>query len=246
MKDFIIYLQPRRKEAEILESEYSLDELKKFPGTSQIQELELVRNGQLKIMQNIEPHRIFQFSCEFLIKIVAATRPVYAQASFELWQRKHGPIVATFEGRKKISKVAVALLSLILYENPFAITPIKLVVSDFRNLKTNILEKHSGTLNQIFLRNIRSQEGKINRFLMTGSRLEQFLDLDDLLDNASSVSGMGFAIPSFGGERRFSFRIKDWGGGQIYSPANPVVHEVSSLLELLEEVLFSNLYKNTN
>lgn len=228
-----------------MEKEYSVDELKNFPGTSQFEELELVRNGRLKIIKEIEPHRIFQFSCEFLIKLVAATKPVSAQLSFELWQRKHGPIVATFEGRRKASKVAVALLSLLLYADPFAINPIKLAVSDFRNLKTNILLKHSGTLSQIFLRNVRSQKGKINRFLMTGSGLEQFLNVDELLDSASSVSGMGFAIPSFRGERRFSFRIKDWGGGQIYSPANPLVHEVSSLLELLEEVFFSNMYKTT-
>jgi len=241
MKNFIIYLQPRENENEIVESEYSLDDLKKFPGTSQLPELELVRNGKLKIINELEPHRIFQFSCDFLIRLVAAAKPVTAQLSFEVWQRKHGPIVATFEGRKKASKIAVALLSLILYGDPFSITPIKLTVSDFRNLKTNILEKHSGILNQILLRNIHTQKGKINRFLMTGPSLKEFEDIDDLLDNASSVSGMGFAIPSFEGERRFSFRIKDWGGGQIYSPANPLVHEVSNLLELLEEALFSNL-----
>lgn len=241
MKDFIIYLQPREQEKILEEKKYCLDELENFPGTSNLEELDLVRDGSLRILQDIEPHRVFQFSCKFPIRVVAAKKPVYAELTFDLWQRKHGPIVASFEGRRKASRVAVALLSFVTYGDPYAINPIRLTVSDFRNLMENILEKHSGTMSQIYLRNIRSKKGKVRRFLMTGSGLEEFLDLDELLQSASDISGMGFVIPSFGGERKLSFRIKDWGGGQIYSPANPYDHEISRLLQLLEQVLFGDV-----
>lgn len=238
MKDFIIYVQPSRGGKATTEREYSLDELERFPGSSRISELEVVQNGKLKIIQELKPHKVFQFSCEYLKRLVAATKPIFASLNFNLWQRKHGPLVVTFEAPKKASRVAVSLLSLVTYGDPFAISPIRLTVSDFRKLKKNILEKHSGNLTQVILQNIRSEKGTIRRFLMTGSALEQFLNTDELLEDASKVSGMGFAIRSFYGERRFSFRIKDWGGGQIYSPANPLDHEISGLLELFEENLF--------
>jgi hypothetical protein len=76
---------------------------------------------------------------------------------------------------------------------------------------------------------------------MSGASLEKFLNFDQLLENASKIRGMGFAITPFYGGRRFSFRIKDWGGGQIYSPAVPLDHEISGLLKLFEEALFSNV-----
>lgn len=241
MKDFIIYVQPRKSEKTIAKKEYSLDELARFPGSSRIDELELVRNGKLKIIQDLEPYRAFQFSCEYLVRLVAATKPIFVPLRFSLWQRKGAPLVVTFEGRRKASRVAVSLLSVVIYDDPFAISPIRLTVSDFRKLKENVLEEHSGNITQVFLGNVRSEKGTVRRFLMTGAALERFLNIDELLKNASKVSGMGFAIPTFGGERRFSFRIKDWGGGQIYSPANPLDHEISRLLDLLEQTLFGNL-----
>lgn len=238
MRDFIIYVQPKRGGKGTTERESLLDDLESFPGTSRLQELDFVRNGKLKLIQELKPHKAFNFSCQYLKRLVAATKPIYADLSFDLWQRKHGPLVVTFEAPKKASRVAISLLSLVTYGDPFAISPITLTVSDFRKLKETILEDHSGNLTQVILQNIRSKKGTIRRFLMTGSELEQFLNLDELLNDTSKVSGMGFAIRSFYGERRFSFRIKDWGGGQIYSPANPFDHEISGLLELLEETLF--------
>jgi hypothetical protein len=245
MKDFIIYVQPKIGRKDTAEQEYSLDYLERFPGTSRLQELEFVRNGRLRLIRELEPHRVFKFSCEYLKRLVAATKPIYAPLDFELWQRKHAPLTVTFEAPKKASRVAVSLLSLVDYGDPYAISPITLTVSDFKKLKENILQEHSGHLTQIILQNIRSEKGTVRRFLMTGSALEQFLNLDELLRDASRVSGMGFAIHSFYGERRFSFRIKDWGGGQIYSPANPFDHEISGLLELFEENLFPGFSNST-
>ena len=246
MKDFIIYVQPRRGAKDATEREYSLDYLERFPGTSRLQELEFVRKGKLELIQELEPHKVFKFSCEYLKRLVAATRPIYASLDFKLWQRKRAPLVVTFEAPKKASRVAVSLLSLVTYGDPFAISPITLTVSDFKKLKENVLEKHSGNLTQIILQDIRSEKGTIRRFLVTGSALEQFLNPDELLKDASRVRGMGFAIHSFYGERRFSFRIKDWGGGQIYSPANPLDHEISGLLELFEEILFPSFPSATS
>lgn len=240
MRDFIIYVQPKSGEKAITEREYSLDYLENFPGTSRLRELEFVRNGKLQLKQELKTHRAFEFSCEYLKRLVAATKPIYAKLNFKLWQRKHGPLTVTFEAPKKASRVAVSLLSLIAYGDPFAMNPIFLTISDFRKLKNDILENHSGNLTQVILQNVRSKKGTIRRFLVTGSSLERLLNLDELLADASKASGMGFAIPSFHGDRRFSFRIKDWGGGQIYSPANPLDHEISGLLELFEENLFPN------
>lgn len=241
MKDFIIYTQPRKAERKLEEREYSLDELQKVPGTSSFQELELVKNGTLIKTNELEPYRTFKFSCEILVQLVSATKPVFAPLSFELWQQKHGRLVITFAARKKASRVAVSLLSLVLYGDPFAITPVRLTASDFRNLKEYIIQKYSGNLTHILLHDIRSEAGTVNRLLMSGASLEKFLNFDQLLENASKIRGMGFAITPFYGGRRFSFRIKDWGGGQIYSPAVPLDHEITGLLKLFEEALFSNI-----
>jgi len=46
---------------------------------------------------------------------------------------------------------------------------------------------------------------------------------------------MGFVIPSFAESGAFSFRITEWGGGQIYQPSDPQLHEISNLFELFEE-----------
>ena len=239
MKDFIIYVQPRIQEKSIIKRELSLDDLVKHPGTSRLRELERVRNGNLKMVNELEPHRVFNFSCEYRVR-TRAREPIFAPINFELWQRKNDPITVTFDAPRKVSRVAVALLSLLIYNDPFAITPISFTATNFLKLKDNVLEKQSGNLTQVFLQNIRSQKGIIRRFLMTGSKVEEFMNIDEMFENASKVIGMGCAIPSQEGKRRLSFRIKHWGGGQIYSPSVPLDHEISELIDLFERILFGN------
>lgn len=100
-----------------------------------------------------------------------------------------------------------------------------------RDLNPLLYAKSQNPLFLVLLRGINERSAKyLNR--LVSKQVE--------LTNNSQFRGMGFAITPFYGGRRLSFRIKDWGGGQIYSPAVPLDHEISGLLKLFEEALFSN------
>jgi len=50
---------------------------------------------------------------------------------------------------------------------------------------------------------------------------------------------MGFLLKRLNGSaRHISFRVTDWAGGQIYSPSDPLPHEIAKLFGLLEETFF--------
>jgi hypothetical protein len=237
VKDFILYRQPV-KQPEIENREYTLNELEAFPGTSQLAELQVVKTGFLKETSKVGTYRIFEFSCEYYgpKPRVSPTHPLMP-AKFELWQCPESSLVISFDPPKKVSRVAVALLSLAAFGDPSLILPLKIYPSDFLKLKKR-MEEMKGTLTQVVLHKVSSSGVELRQIQLIGRRLERLPNLDGMLKGAEEISCLGFIIPGLGeGGRRFSFRVVEWGGGQIYSPADPLPHEISEFLDIFETTL---------
>lgn len=240
MKDFILYRQPV-KESQFQNREYKLSELENFPGSSKLGELEVVKQGSLKTTSDIGPYKVFEFSCEYYgpKPRVSPTHPLMP-AKFELWQCPERSLIISFDPPKKVSRVAVALLSLASFGDPSLILPLKLYPSDFLELKKRV-GKLDGTLSQLVLHNVSSSGVKLKQVQFIGHRLEKLPNLNEMLQRATEISCLGFIVPTFGeGGRKFSFRVVEWGGGQIYSPADPLPHEISDFLDLFETTLVAS------
>jgi hypothetical protein len=237
VKDFILYRQPAQT-PRLENREYKLEELEAFQGSSQFAELEGVKTGSLRATSELGTYKVFEFSCEYYGRKpkVSKTQPL-VQAKFELWQSAEHPLVISFDPPKKVSRVAVALLSLAAFRDPSLILPLKINPSDFLELKKHA-EKLKGTLSQLVLHKVSSSGVELRQVQFIGRRLEKLPNLDTMLHAASEISCMGFVIPEFGeGGRKISFRVVEWGGGQIYSPADPLPHEISTFLDFFETTL---------
>jgi hypothetical protein len=237
VKDFILYRQPIQ-ETHFDNRPYDLSELQKFPGSSRLHELEVVTSGSLRSVAELETHRIFEFSCQYYgPKPRVSPAPPLNPAKFELWQRPMGPLVVSFDPPRKVSRVAVALLSLAIFGDPFLILPLKLYPSDFLELRKRVRES-DGSLSQLVLHKVSTADVQLRRVQLIGRQLENLSNLDAILNGAADIACMGFVLPSLGeGGRKLSFRILEWGGGQIYSPAEPLPHEIYDLLDLFEKTL---------
>lgn len=237
MRDFILYRQPAQT-PRFENREYKLDELEAFPGSSRLAELEVVKAGSLRAISEIGPYKVYEFACKYYgPKPRVSKKQPLVEAKFELWQSSEHPLVISFDPPKKVSRVAVALLSLATFRDPSLILPLKIYPSDFLELKKHA-EKLKGTLSQLILHNVSSSGVELRQVQFIGRRLERLPNLDTMLHAASEISCMGFVIPELGEDgRKISFRVVEWGGGQIYSPADPLPHEISAFLDFLEMTL---------
>jgi len=241
MRDFIIYSGSKEKEKpETGVRELEIEKLKKWPGSAGISELEAVGEGKLKFLQEYPSYRSFRLSCRYYPRVskMAKEHPLLP-IEFMLWQVKRSPLVIAFDAPRKVARVAVALMSMILYGDPFITVPIKLNSTDFLTLRKLVMEK-SGNLTRLNLRGVRGPGGIARKFEVAGIDVEKWLDrdVDEILRSASEIHYVGFIIRPPSVERTLSFRITEWGGGQLYSPPDPLDHEILWLLDLFKQTLF--------
>jgi hypothetical protein len=235
MRDFIVYMQPTRIWGEVSQN-VTVDQLRSIPGTGRLNELDLVKEGTIEFVRDYDGMRFFRFSCKYQSE---KSRSSVGEApiqdlQFELYQRKGG-LVTAIQAPKKAARVAVAALSFLVFKDPFVVSPFQVGMSDFRKL-SEIVKKHSGKLTRFSLRRIEGETGVLRKFEVSGD-FEQVLklNLNAILESAKQVSFMGYKIPSLENAGTFSFRITEWGGGQIYQPQDPQPHEISALMALFEE-----------
>jgi len=242
-KYFIIYAQPNRS-SDIWKKEWTIDELMDAPGTSRIEELDIMKSGKLTLIHESPLHRVFKCLCEArLRKPVAAREAQFGQLNFEIWQQKRGGIVASLEANKNVSRCATNLLSWAIYRDPFAIRPVRIMKSDFIQLKRHVMENLGGEVTQVNLGKIKSTEVNLRQFYLKGSHLERLQNFDEYIERSGDIKSMGFVIPARKEFRRISFRIKYWGGGQIYSPSDPLDHEILGFLDMLDRLFVSGPVK---
>lgn len=235
MRDFVIYMQPIHNWGEV-KKQVTVESLRSFPGTGRLYEFDVVKAGRLEFIQEFDGLRLFRFFCKYesgKSRSAIGEAPIQ-DLKFELFQKKGG-LVAVIQAPKKAARIAVAALSLSVFGDPFKIVPFQLSTPEFRKL-LSVIQTHSGKLTRLSLRMIEGETGVLRKFEVSGD-FEQVLkvNLDKILESARRVSFMGFRIPSSKDSASFSFRITEWGGGQIYQPADPQLHEISELMELLRE-----------
>jgi len=239
MKDFVIYLQPKPPTTPPKEK-YSVEELKSLPSSSTLTELGLVKGGELSFVRQTEFLNVFSYSGDFqLPRPQAAGGVAHVPMNFNVWQQRGGHFVASFMAPKKLSKIAIALLSYATHRDPFLIKPVQLTKSDFISLKDYIL-KRGGDLKQLIFWNIRGSSiggAKVTQWRLSGSALEKFPDFDEYLKHFPRIRLLGFSFKPTAECRDIRFRIIDWGGGQFYSPADPVAHEILQFLDLFDNTL---------
>ena len=238
MKDFILYLQPRGRTANSVKGECSLDELKKTPGTSSISELEILKGGELKQRETLGDYTVFEFSCRYTAR--HGTSLVTVERNIEMWQSKKGTLVVSFGFPRKVVKVAMKLLSLATFGDFSLINPFNLTNHDFFELKKRVQEL-GGTVTQLEIKRVSWGEGQLKHLNIKGRGLEKIPGFDEMFRKGEEISSMGFSLPNLNSSTRYiSFRLLDWGGGQISSPSDPLPHELAALLSLIENVLFGD------
>lgn len=235
MLDFIIYTQPIDKEARVIEGVYSLSELWDAPQSSTLKELEKVKQGTLRFIGEIGEYRCYLFNCKYLERHGPSL--VEVEQPLEFWQSKKGAFVISFGFPRTAARVGVSLLSLAVFGDPVQITPFPVFKQDFLRLK-DVVKKLGGTVTLIDIRKASWGRGVLRQLMLKGRGLENIPGLDEVLEKAETIKSLGFMFRSFRTiDRTLSFRIVDWGGGQIYAPADPLSHERAELFRLLEEAL---------
>lgn len=239
MKDFIVYMQPKLPDPPRKEK-YSVEELKSLPSSSSIYELGVVKDGDLTLLRQTENLQVFNFSGQFqLPKPQAAEEVAYVQMTFDIWQQRKGHFVASFKAPKKLSRVAIALLSLATHNDPFLISSVQITKGDFISLTDYIL-KCGGDIRQYIFwnsRGRRTNEARVDQSRKSGLRLEENPDFKKDFKTFQKIRLLGYSFKPSLESRDIRFRMIDWGGGQFYSPADPFDHEILDFLELFEKTI---------
>lgn len=243
MKDFNLYLQPKGRTANSIKEKYSLDELKKTPGTSSISQLDLVKKGVLRQRETLGDYEVFEFSCKYIAR--HGTSQVTVGRDNELWQSKKGVLVVSFGFPRNVAKVAMKFLSLAIFGDYSLINSFNISNADFFKLREKIQELN-GAITQLDVRGVSWGGGQLKQLQIKGRGLERIPGFDEVFKKAKRISSMGFSFPNLNSSiRHISFRISDWGGGQIYSPSDPLPHELATVFKLIENVLFGMIKENT-
>jgi hypothetical protein len=239
VKDFIVYMQPIYSWRNVANN-ITVDDLRSLSGTGRLRELEVVKEGKIKLIKEYDGLRLFSFCCRYQSE---KSRSSVGEApiqdlEFEIYQKKNG-LVAVIQAPKKAARIAASVLSYLSFEDPFLVTPFQLSILDFRKLISTV-QKYSGKLTRFSLSRVEGEKGTLRKFEVSGD-FEQVLNvnIDTILGSARRVNFMGFNIPSFKDSGTFSFRITEWGGGQIYQPQDPQPYEISELMGILEEAFLT-------
>jgi len=234
MKDLIFYHQEIGATTVFEDREYTLIELTGRPGVSipGVPSIgDVVREGKLKLVGDVGEYKMFNFDCVYFAS--HGDSIVEIQRNIELWQSREGALVVS-GFPKKAARVGVALLSLATFGDPNAIgifSPI--TKNNFSDLKKRVASQ-DGTVILLDVKGVSWGGGTLKHLMMKGRKLEDIPGFDGVLKNAKKIVSMGFNFPYEPG-RNISFRMVDWGGGQIY--ADPQTHETARVLTLVEESL---------
>lgn len=234
MKDLIFYHQEIGRKTVFEDREYTLKELTGRPGISipGVPSIgDVVREGKLKLVGDVGEYKMFNFDCVYLAS--HGDSIVEVQRNIELWQSKEGALVVS-GFPKKAARVGVALLSFATFGDPNAIGIFSTITkNNFIDLKKRVASQ-DGTVILLDVQGVSWGGGTLKHLMMKGRKLEDIPGFDGVLENAKKIVSMGFNFPYEPG-RNISFRMVDWGGGQIY--ADPQTHEMARVFSLVEESL---------
>lgn len=244
MKDFRIFFQPI-PDSGPKNRNLTVEDLKESEGTSRLNELKYVKKGNLETAKELEGLRIYKYSCEYFGQKPKSVeeRPVYS-ASIDVWQPEEQSIAIVFDAPRKVARVGASLLSKLYFGDPFKIQPIDFEAAHFSELWSRVAEM-GGTVSQIIANNVPMEGSNLKQIQLKGRGLEEIDAIENLLEQMDEreeeikIRYMGFALKFPGQDIEFSFRIGEWGGGQIYAPSDFLPTEFLRLLDLFEDSLLS-------
>jgi hypothetical protein len=239
MKDFVLYIQAKPP-SELTKEEYLVEELQSQPASSTLGELEKVQWGRLRLIRQSSLLNVFSFECKFqLPKPKAVKEDIYGNYECNICQQRNGNIVASFDAPKKLSKIIFSLLSYATQGDPSLIRPIRLLTPDFLALKEYIMSRNGDLRQLIFweLSDVPGECAHIRQFRLSGSHLDRLVGFEELLKRTKKVQLLGFGYKPNEESRELRFRIIDWGGGQLYTPADPLDHEILEFLDLFNKTV---------
>lgn len=198
----------------------------------------IAKKENISLVEETNKHYIFTASCEFKVpKLLATNVSPFVPTEFKMWLRKKSSMVATFDAGRKLSGVAITLLSHSTTDNPSAIEFVKLDKSNFLTLKRWLLSnKMPGQIKQITMQNIEHKGLKFKQIVLSANRLEDSNLFTSLLDTALIVKSMAFITPPLDSSgRSLSCRLNYWGGLTIYTP-NLLDTEISEFIGIFEKI----------
>jgi len=202
----------------------------------------LVKNESISLEEETQSHYIVTSSCEFRTPrlIAAGDLPPFVHVSFRIWLRKESQFAISFDAGRKLSEVAMAVLSYATTGDPSSIEHIKLSKEDFLKLKGRILaDNHSipGGIRSITMHDIEEGAVKFKQIVLNSPQLKDSPLFNRLLDSASAIANLSFITPPLNSTNRsLSCRINYWGGLTIYTP-NLLDSEIGELIGICEEIL---------
>lgn len=205
----------------------------------------LAKNEKLSLGEETKKHYIANLSSEFRAqKFMAAGNlvPPFIPVNFEIWLRKKSSWVISFNAGRKLSGVAMALLSYATTGNPSSIEHIKMEKEDFLKLKDWLLsENHDvpGQIKRITMYNIEYDSVRFKQIVLNSPQLSTSKLFNQLMDSALAISNLSFITPPLQSTSRpLSCKITHWGGITIYTP-DLLDSELSELIAIFEE-LYAN------
>lgn len=202
---------------------------------------ELARNEKIRLKEERPDFYVMTFSCDFRApKLLAAgVSPPFVPVSFKIWLRKKTSWVIPFDAGRKLSGVAITLLSYTTTGNPSSIENIRLEKEDFLKLTDWLLEDSQsipGQIKRITMHDIEENSIKFKQIILNSPQLEKSVLFNHLLNSASAIANLTFATPPLkSSSRSITCKINYWGCITVYTP-ELLDSELSELIEIFENL----------
>lgn len=203
---------------------------------------ELAKNEKLSLDEETKNYYVVNLSSEFRAQKFMASGnivPPFIQVKFNTWLRKKSSWVISFDAGRKLSGVAMALLSYGTTGNPSSIEHIKMEKQEFLKLKDWLLSEEQavpGQIKRVTMYNTEYDSVKFKQITLNSPQLEMSKLFNRLLDSALAISNLSFTTPLLESTSRpLSCKVTHWGGITIYTP-HLLDSEISELIGIFERL----------
>jgi len=236
-KGFAIFFPAQEDGTSARKKEVTVPELKNFPSSWKVKNLDKVTGGKLRLLREDGEVREFEVVIDYGRR-VGSTR-VKASSKFKVFQRRGGYAIA-IDCPSRFIDTAAALLSLSVHGDlgGFGVRGIKR--DDFLKL-WEYARTRRGEPRDVHFRMIKGDSVSVYR--VSGRAILHVKEIGEpvaLMKLAKRIKRLGFGFPPNSlSDSEFHFWIADWGGGTIYEPLQVLPHHAIALAKFFEEALSS-------
>jgi hypothetical protein len=240
-RNFAILTRPRIEGESIsMNSRFKIQVLMSYPGAWKainakwLESPEKLKDGELALVSETEEYVRYGVWFNYYRKGIAAKEYHLEKAEFEIWQHKNG-LSLVVNAPRELAELSATFLSVVRYNDPFAVKIRKLKKEDFLAL-IQYVKTLGGKVIVLQLRHVKTEDmGELSVLKISGKAMEE-QNINKLLNATKKITRIGFHIPKLGGEE-FKFWVGHWGGGTIYAPSMSEPHHIWSLIKFFENSL---------